>query len=136
MAKESVIEQLKALDEQRATLLNEAKATALATAEASVAELNELGFNYRLVEGGTAPTVHVPRAPRAQGTGTRRSGIRDDVYDTIKAAGADGTTPSAIREALGIIDGDKSGYQSVANALSALKKASKIGDKAGKYVAA
>ena len=129
----TVLDKIRKLDEEKAKLMSEAKATALANAEAAIAELNELGFNYRLVEGGTAQTV---RAPRAQGTGTRRSGIRDDVLDTIKASGADGTTPSAIRQALGIEDGDKSGYQSVANALSALKKGAKIGEKDGKYVAA
>ena len=132
MAKESVLDKLKALDEQRASLLDEAKSTALAAAQQAVADLNELGFNYRLVEGGTA-TV---RAPRAQSTGGRRSGIRDDVLNAVKASGADGTTPAAIRQALGIADGDKSGAQSVANALSALKKGAKIGEKNGNYVAA
>jgi hypothetical protein len=47
----SVLEQLKKLDEQRAKLLEGAKTEAVKKAEEAVAELNELGFSYRLVEG-------------------------------------------------------------------------------------
>jgi hypothetical protein len=56
----SVLEKLKALDAQRAQLLEGAKKEALDNAERAVAELNELGFNYRLTEGATSAT----RAPR------------------------------------------------------------------------
>jgi vacuolar-type H+-ATPase subunit H len=56
----SVLEKLKALDEQRSQLLDEAKAEALDIAEKAVAELNELGFHYTLSEGGAAS----PRGPR------------------------------------------------------------------------
>lgn len=125
-----VLDQLRKLDEQREALLSEAKTTALANAQAAIAELNELGFNYRLTEGGTAP-----RVPRQQSSG-RRSGIRDDVLQAVVNAGADGISPADVRKALGISDGDKSGAQSVANALSALKRAGKITDKNGSYVAA
>ena len=51
----SVLEQLKKLDEQRAKLLEDAKTEAVKKAEDAVAELNELGFAYRLVEGEEAP---------------------------------------------------------------------------------
>lgn len=125
-----VLDQLRKLDEQREALLSEAKNTALANAQAAIAELNELGFNYRLQEGGSAP-----RAPRQQ-SGTRRSGIRDEVLHFVSHAGPDGVKPAALRETLGIADTDKSGKQSVANALSALKRAGKIVDKDGAYVAA
>jgi hypothetical protein len=47
----SVLEKLKALDAQRAQLLEGAKKEALDNAEKAVAELNELGFHYSLVEG-------------------------------------------------------------------------------------
>jgi hypothetical protein len=57
----SVLEKLKALDAQRATLLDDAKKEALDNAEKAVAELNELGFHYSLTEGATTST---PRAPR------------------------------------------------------------------------
>jgi hypothetical protein len=56
----SVLEKLKALDAQRAQLLEGAKKEALDNAERAVAELNELGFDYRLTEGATSPA----RAPR------------------------------------------------------------------------
>ena len=46
----SVLEKLKALDEQRAKLIDGAKAEALEKAEKAVAELNELGFHFSLVE--------------------------------------------------------------------------------------
>jgi hypothetical protein len=61
----TVLEKLKALDEQRAELLEEAKKEALDNAEKAVAELNELGFNYRLVEGATS-TARAPRKAASQ----------------------------------------------------------------------
>jgi hypothetical protein len=65
----SVLEKLKALDAQRAQLLEGAKKEALDNAERAVAELNELGFHYILTEGVTAS----PRGPRkAAATGLKR----------------------------------------------------------------
>jgi hypothetical protein len=58
----TVLEKLKALDAQRATLLEDAKKEALENAERAVAELNELGFNYSLTDG--APSTTTTRAPR------------------------------------------------------------------------
>jgi hypothetical protein len=60
----TVLEKLKALDAQRAQLLEGAKKEALDNAEKAVAELNELGFDYRLVEG--APTARAPRKAASQ----------------------------------------------------------------------
>jgi hypothetical protein len=45
----SGLEKLKALDALRAQLLEGAKKEALDNAEKAVADLNELGFDYRLV---------------------------------------------------------------------------------------
>jgi hypothetical protein len=59
----SVLEKLKALDAQRAQLLEGAKKEALDNAEKAVADLNELGFNYSLVEGASSA-----RAPRKAAT--------------------------------------------------------------------
>src|SRR5580692_6172554 len=59
----TVLEKLKALDAQRAQLLDDAKKEALENAEKAVAELNELGFHYTLTEGATA-SPSTPRAPR------------------------------------------------------------------------
>jgi hypothetical protein len=58
----SVLEKLKALDTQRAQLLDDAKKEALENAEKAVASLNELGFHYTLTEGASTSTT--PRAPR------------------------------------------------------------------------
>jgi hypothetical protein len=58
----TVLEKLKALDAQRAQLLEGAKKEALENAEKAVAELNELGFHYTLTEGAT--TTSPARAPR------------------------------------------------------------------------
>lgn len=127
----SALDRIKALDEERAKLLDEAKATALTAAQEAIADLNALGFNYQLVQSGQAP-----RATRTPSTGNRRSGIRENVLSAVLEAGPDGLTPAQIREKLGIDNADKSGSQSVANALSNLKKAGKIGDQNGAYIAA
>jgi hypothetical protein len=59
----TVLEKLKALDAQRAQLMD--------NAEKAVAELNELGFHYSLVGG--ASTTSTPRAPRkAASQGAKR----------------------------------------------------------------
>jgi hypothetical protein len=58
----TTLEKLKALDEQRAQLLEGAKKEALDNAERAVADLNELGFHYSLVEG--ASSTSPARAPR------------------------------------------------------------------------
>lgn len=124
----AVLDQIRRLDEQKEKLLQDAKQEALAKANAAIGELNELGFNYRIVEG-TAPS-------RSASTGTRRSGIRDDVLRIVKAAGQGGITVSTIRQKLNVASSDKSGSQSVANAVSALKRTGKITDNSGSYVAA
>jgi hypothetical protein len=64
----TVLEKLKALDAQRAQLLDDAKKEALQNAEKAVAELNELGFNYSLTEGASAstPTARAPRKAASQ----------------------------------------------------------------------
>ena len=65
----SILEKLKALDTQRAQLLEGAKKEALDKAEKAVAELNELGFDYSLVEGASpakAPRRAASQAPKRQ----------------------------------------------------------------------
>jgi hypothetical protein len=59
----TVLEKLKALDAQRAQLLEGAKKEALDDAEKAVAELNELGFHYTLTKGASV-SASTPRAPR------------------------------------------------------------------------
>jgi hypothetical protein len=63
----SVLEKLKALDEQRARLLEDAKREALEAAHKAIADLNELGFDYRIVEGPKKPPKE-----RSEGEAPRR----------------------------------------------------------------
>lgn len=51
MAK-SVLDELRSLDERRNQLLSSAKAEAMEKAKAAIEELNGLGFNFRITEGG------------------------------------------------------------------------------------
>jgi hypothetical protein len=66
----SALEKIKALDAQRAQLLEGAKKEALDNAERAVAELNELGFHYTLSESPTstqrAPRKVASHAPKRQ----------------------------------------------------------------------
>jgi hypothetical protein len=72
----TVLEKLKALDAQRAQLLDDAKKEALENAEKAVAELNELGFHYSLTEGASV-SVSTPRASRKAGADPSRRLARD-----------------------------------------------------------
>jgi hypothetical protein len=71
----SVLEKLKALDAQRAQLLEGAKKEALDNAERAVAELNELGFHYILTEG--ASSASPARAPRKASSQAPKRQARD-----------------------------------------------------------
>lgn len=75
-AGESVVDKLKALDAQRAELLEGAKQEAVATAEKAVADLNSLGFDYRLVEG-TSTTREPRKAILRQSQDTPKRQLQD-----------------------------------------------------------
>jgi hypothetical protein len=70
----TVLEKLKALDAQRAQLLDDAKKEALDNAERAVADLNELGFHYSLVEGASTSPA---RASRKAGADPSKRQARD-----------------------------------------------------------
>lgn len=124
----SVLDQIRKLDEQKASLLQGAKKEALDAAHTAIKNLAELGFHYRLVQGDDyTPTV---RAPRATG-GTRRTGIRDQVLHLVNEQG-DGITRSKLLEVMDA-KGDKSAEQSISNALAALKKAGTLTAVGGVY---
>jgi hypothetical protein len=72
----TVLEKLKALDAQRAQLLDDAKKEALENAEKAVAELNELGFHYTLTEGASV-SAPAPRAQRKAGADPSKRQARD-----------------------------------------------------------
>lgn len=63
----SIIDKIRELDEEKAKLIEGAKKEAIAKAEAAIAELNSLGFNYQLREVD---------ASRAQASGKTRQGAK------------------------------------------------------------
>ena len=69
--------QLKALDDQRAKLIEDAKHGALEKAHKAIAELNDLGFNYRLTESDRAAPAKAARASKSAGGAKRQ--IKDAV---------------------------------------------------------
>src|SRR4051812_4991198 len=73
----SVLEQLRKLDEQRAQLLEGAKAAALKKGEEAVAELKELGFDYRLVHGAESSGGGKKRASTQKPAAERHCDICD-----------------------------------------------------------
>jgi hypothetical protein len=72
----TVLEKLKALDAQRAQLLDDAKKEALENAQKAVAELNELGFHYALT-GGASVSSSPARAPRKASSQPQKRQQRD-----------------------------------------------------------
>ncbi|MEQ9153168.1 MAG: hypothetical protein RLO06_16950 [Parvibaculum sp.] len=89
---------------------------------------------YEAVKSGKAAPA---TGTKTRKSGTRRSGIRDEILGIVSSA-AGGITRGELLEKKGIIErDDKAGAQSVSNALAALKKAGKLSQNAdGKYVAA
>lgn len=118
----SILDQIQQLEDQKNKLLEQARKEAVTKAETAIAELNALGFNYRLT-GGPSPA----------GTAKRRTGVRQEVLDTIKAA-PEGMSRADLLEKMGA-KGDKSAEQSISNALAALKKNNSITADDGVYKA-
>ena len=122
------IEQILELEAQKQALMTKAKTEALNTAEKAIADLNNLGFHYRLVEGGTttatrsAPTTRSPR----------KGGISEQVLAVIKAS-PDGLARAGVLAALEA--SDTKAEQSISNALSNLKKKGELTAEGGVYKA-
>lgn len=123
----SIIDQIMELEAKKQTLMAQAKSEALKAAEKAIADLNNLGFSYRLVEGS---------APRTASTGTRaprRGGVADQVLEHIKKSGS-GLSRAQLLAAMEAHD--KSAQQSISNALSNLKKKGTLTADNGVYKAA
>jgi hypothetical protein len=60
----SVLDKLKALDEQRSKLLQDAKGEALESAHKAIATLKELGFDYNLIEGARSIPGRIPNSAK------------------------------------------------------------------------
>jgi hypothetical protein len=67
----NIRDKLKALDEERAKLLEDAKKEALEAAHRAIADLNALGFDFRLVEGHSASTARRPPRERTEGEASK-----------------------------------------------------------------
>lgn len=125
----SVLEQIKKLEEQKAKLLSDAKAEAMAKVEQGLRDLAELGYTYRLVSDDSFTPPARTTKPRG-----RRGNVRDTVLATIK------DTPGGINRADLLVKleakGDKAAEQSISNALANLKKAGTITATDGTYTVA
>lgn len=124
------IDQIMELEAKKQELMAKAKQEALAQAEKAVADLNNLGFHYRLVEG-TDTTVQ--RAPRATTTRSPRSGgATAQLLDLLKSA-PDGLPKSAILDQMQATD-DKA-KNNISAALFNMKKRGQVALDNGVYKA-
>lgn len=117
----STLDEIRKLDEHRRRLVEQARDDALKRAQEAIAELNELGYPYRLAGG----------PEKATSTSPRRSGIRQAIVDIVKDHPG-GMTRGEIIEQLAK-SGEEPAGQSVSNALGALKKQGKIVAEGGRY---
>ncbi len=120
----SVFDEIEKLEKQRDALLAQAKDDALTKATEAVATLQRLGFNYKLIEEGASSTSI---------GGARRTGVRSDVLNAVKAA-ENGVSRADLLEAMSA-KGDKRAEQSISNALANLKKSGQINLNDGIYTA-
>lgn len=127
----SVVEQYHKMKAELEELSGKAKEEALAVIHAAIETLNHLGHKYRLVEDD-GPVIVGQGKSAGTRTGTRRTGIREEVLALIKQHGS--VTRSEIIVRMDA-KGNKGAEQSVSNALSALKKAGSVTTKDGSYSA-
>lgn len=122
----TLIDQIMELEAKKQALMAQAKTEALKMAEKAVADLNNLGFNYRLVEGVTsASTSTSTRSPR-------KGGVSEQVLAAIKAS-PDGLARAGVLATLNA--SDPKAEQSISNALSNLKKKGQLTAVDGVYKA-
>jgi hypothetical protein len=122
----SIIDQIMELEAQKQALMSKAKSEALNAAEKAIADLNNLGFNYRIIEGSSTTPAQFTT------TRTRKAGVADEVLAVIKAA------PTGLPRA-GVLEQlhahDTKAQQSISNALSNLKKKGQVTAENGVYKA-
>jgi hypothetical protein len=76
MTDKTAIQRIKELDEERATLFEQAKEEPLRRANHAVEDLNALGLNYRLVMGA-APAGKAPAGNKSLGKKPHEAGPAD-----------------------------------------------------------
>ena len=119
---QSIVEQIMELEAKKQELMAKAKTEALAAAQKAVADLNDLGFHYTLVEGGT--TVTRTTNPTTRTRAPRAGGISEQVLETIASA-PDGLIRADILEKMNAF-GNNTMINSISNAMSNLQKKGKV----------
>lgn len=120
----SLVDQIMELEAKKQSLLAQAKTEALKAAEKAIADLNNLGFHYRLVE------VEGDSSTASTGNRSRRTGIAEDILNLVSGIPA-GLSRGDIINRLNATD--KAAQQSISNALSNLKKKGKLTADNGMY---
>lgn len=128
------VDQIMELEAQKQAILSKAKSELLNAAERAVADLNNLGFQYTLVEGSTAPNVMrgASKGEMREARSPRQGGVSDRVLEAVRAA-PEGLARAGVLTALNA--DDTKAEQSISNALSNLKKAGKLTAENGVYKA-
>lgn len=122
-----------AIKDKREKLISAAKTEALAAAERAVADLNNLGFHYRLVETETVQrSTRVPEQDTIRTRSPRKGGVSEQVLEVIKAAPS-GLPRAGVLTAMNASD-DKT-ITSITNALANAKKKGLLVAKDGVYTA-
>ena len=109
------------------------KARQEAMAQRSEVEKELRSIDRELTAIGTYERAKTGKLPRPGRRGGRRGEKRQGILELIKKH-ASGLSRGEILGLLGV-KGDKSGEQSVSNALTALKKSNSVSSRNGKYVA-
>lgn len=127
MAK-SLVDQIMELEAQKQELMARAKQEALDQAQKAVADLNNLGFHYRLEEGDKTPTQ---RTERATGTRSPRSGSASIQLLSLLKGAPDGLPKAGILDQMQATD-DKA-KNNVSAALFNMKKRGQVALDNGVY---
>lgn len=116
-------DQIMELEAQKQALMSKAKTEFLTAAEKAVEDLNNLGFNYRLVE--VEQTVARPRPSKEPSTRAPRAGGTSDQVLAILNQYPDGLTRAEVIEKMNAANDPKQ-VTSITNSLANLKGAKKL----------
>jgi hypothetical protein len=121
-------------ERERLSKKREGAMTKLQEAENEIAEVERELAAIGAYEAAKAGKLPAARRGRTSGVRAARGSRQGAVLDLLSKS-TSGMTRGEILEAMGL-KGDKSGEQSVSNALNNLKKAKKVSSKDGRYQAA
>lgn len=126
-------DQIMELEAQKQAIMTKAKTEYLTAAQKAVEDLNNLGFNYKLVEGGGSAARNTSNGTDRATRSPRKGGISEQVLAVIKEA-AEGMSRAGVLAAMNA--DDTKAEQSISNALSNLKKKGQLTAENGVYKAA